>query len=306
MTGSKKKQDGSAETLRRRIEAAHPQISIARQCDLLGLSRSGYYYEPVGENAFNLLLMRLIDREYTAHPFLGYRKMVSVLRQGGHVVNKKRIARLMQVMGLQALVPGPNTSCACPDNPVYPYRLRGVRIEAVNQVWSCDITYIPLPKGFVYLFAILDWYSRFVLAWQLSNTLDTAFCLDGLEQALAGGKPTVFNSDQGVQFTSREFTGRLRAADITISMDGRGRALDNIFVERLWRTVKYEDVYLKDYATPKEVYDGLCAYFHYYNEARPHQALGYQTPATVYRQSLVCSIESSRRANHLKQGENLS
>ena len=252
----------------------------------MGLSRSGYYYVPVGESELNLLLMRLIDEEYTAHPFFGYRKMLRVLRGQGHAVNKKRIARLMQVMGLQAMVPGPNTSRPCPENPVYPYRLRGVPIETVNQVWSCDITYIPLPKGFVYLFAIIDWYSRFVVNWQLSNTLDTAFCIEGLERALLTGKPDIFNSDQGVQFTSRDFTGRLLAKDITISMDGRGRALDNIFVERLWRTVKYEDVYLKGYETPKEVYSGLRDYFTFYNEARPHQALDYKTPAQVYRQSL--------------------
>lgn len=242
----------------------------------------------MGESELNLLLMRLIDKEYTAHPFLGYRKMLHRLRQGGYAVNKKRIARLMAVMGLQAMVPGPNTSRPAPENPVYPYLLRGVKIAHVNQVWSCDITYIPLPKGFVYLFAIIDWYSRFVLNWQLSNTLDTAFCIEGLQHALTSAKPSIFNSDQGVQFTSREFTGRLLAADVTISMDGRGRALDNIFVERLWRTVKYEDVYLKGYETPKDVYNGLRDYFHFYNEARPHQALDYKTPAQVYRQSLGC------------------
>ncbi len=274
--------------MRQRVETDHAQISIARQCDLLGLSRSGYYYQPTGESELNMLLMRLIDKEYTAHPFFGCRKMVHVLRTDGYVVNKKRIARLMAVMGLQAMVPGPNTSRSCPENPVYPYRLRGVKITAVNQVWSCDLPSIPLPKGFVYLFAILDWYSRFVLNWQLSNTLDPTFCLEGLDQALGSGKPTIFNSDQGVQFTSKEFTGRLLSADITISMDGRGRALDNIFVERLWRTVKYEDVYLKGYETPKEVYSGLCDYFQFYNEARPHQALGYKTPAQVYHQSLGC------------------
>jgi putative transposase len=274
--------------LRQRVEVGHPHLSIARQCELLGLSRSGYYYQPTGESELNLLLMRLIDAEYTEHPFFGYRKMVHILRAEGHLVNKKRIARLMHLMGLQAMVPGPNTSRPHPENPVYPYRLRGVKIERVNQVWSCDITYIPMPKGFMYLFAIIDWDSRFVLAWQLSNTLDTAFCIEGLDQALAGGKPTIFNSDQGSQFTSQEFTGRLLSAGITISMDGRGRALDNIFVERLWRTVKYENIYMKGYETPKEVYSGLCDYFPFYNEARPHQALAYKTPAAVYYQSLGC------------------
>ncbi len=227
--------------------------------------------------------MRLIDQEYTAHPFLGYRKMVRFLRGRGHPINKKRVARLMQVMGLQAMVPGPNTSRPAPQNPVYPYRLRGLTITRVNQVWSCDITYLPMPHGFVYLFAVIDWYSRFVLAWEISTTLDVAFCLEGLERALRFGTPDIFNTDQGSQFTSADFTGRLLAAGITISMDGRGRALDNIFVERLWRTVKYEDIYLKGYATPREVFYGLGEYFPYYNEERPHQALDYRTPAAVYR-----------------------
>lgn len=249
----------------------------------MGISRSGYYYQPTGESELNLLLMRLIDKEYTAHPFLGYRKMVIFLRKGAHLVNKKRVARLMQVMGLQAMVPGPNTSRPAPQNPVYPYRLRGVLIGQVDQVWSCDITYIPMPKGFVYLFAIIDWFSRFVLAWTISTTLDVSFCLEGLDQALANGTPGIFNTDQGSQFTSLDFTGRLHQAGIPISMDGRGRALDNIFVERLWRTVKYEDIYLKGYQTPKEVIAGLADYFHYYNNERPHQALDYRTPVQVYR-----------------------
>lgn len=249
----------------------------------MGISRSGYYYQPTGESELNLLLMRLIDKEYTAHPFLGYRKMVIFLRKDAHLVNKKRVARLMQVMGLQAMVPGPNTSRPAPQNPVYPYRLRGVLIGQVDQVWSCDITYIPMPKGFVYLFAIIDWFSRFVLAWTISTTLDVSFCLEGLDQALANGTPGIFNTDQGSQFTSLDFTGRLHQAGIPISMDGRGRALDNIFVERLWRTVKYEDIYLKGYQTPKEVIAGLADYFHYYNNERPHQALDYRTPVQVYR-----------------------
>jgi len=226
--------------------------------------------------------MRHIDREYTAHPFFGYRKMVCLLRAAGHPVNKKRIARLMQIMGLQAMVPGPSTSRPAPQNPVYAYLLRGVDIVGVNQVWSCDITYIPMPHGFVYLFAVIDWYSRFILSWQLSSTLDTAFCLEGLERAFAYGRPAIFNTDQGSQFTSQEFTGRVLASGAALSMDGRGRALDNIFVERFWRTIKYEDIYLKEYRTPREVFAGLSAYFAFYNTQRPHQSLAYRTPATVY------------------------
>jgi putative transposase len=252
---------------------------------LLGLSRSGYYYQPRGESELNLLLMRLIDQEYTAHPFLGYRKMVRFLRERDYPVNKKRVARLMQVMGLAAMVPGPNTSRPHPAHPVYPYLLRGLKIERADQVWSCDITYLPMPKGFVYLFAVIDWFSRFVLSWEISTTLDTTFCLEGLERALGSGQPHIFNTDQGSQFTSTDFTSRLLSAGIALSMDGRGRALDNIFVERLWRTVKYEDVYLKGYQTPKEVFAGLGDYFHYYNYQRPHQALDYRTPAAVYHRS---------------------
>ena len=220
------------------MDRDHPSLSISRQCQLLGLSRSGFYYQPRGESELNLFLMRWIDLEYTAHPFLGYRKMVWLLREAGHPVNKKRVQRLMQLMGLQAMVPGPNTSRPAPQNPVYPYLLRGVEIIRVNQVWSCDITYVPMPHGFVYLFAVIDWYSRCVLAWELSSTLDTAFCLEGLERAFAYGRPEIFNTDQGSQFTSLDFTKRVLASGAALSMDGRGRALDNIFVERLWRTVK--------------------------------------------------------------------
>jgi len=247
------------------------------------MSRSGFYYQARGQSELNLHLMRLIDQEYTAHPFLGYRKMVRWLGEQGYPVNKKRVARLMQVMGLQAMVPGPHTSRATAQNPIYPYLLRGVAIERVDQVWSGDITYLPMPRGFVYLFAVIDWYSRFVLSWEISTTLDVGFCLEALERALSWGCPAIFNSDQGSQFTSSAFTGRLQRAGVTISMDGRGRALDNIFVERLWRTVKYEDVYLKGYETPRQVYSGLGEYFGYYNLKRPHQALDYRTPAWVYR-----------------------
>ena len=281
-TGSKKNQDGSLDLRRQQVEPGHPTLSISRQCELLGLSRSSFYYTPKGESELNLLLMRLIDLEYTAHPFFGYRKMARTLREAGYVVNKKRVQRLMQLMGLAAMVPGPTTSRPSPQNPVYPYLLRGVKVERVNQVWSCDITYIPMPRGFVYLFAVIDWHSRFILAWELSSTLDTGFCLDGLERAFAYGRPEIFNTDQGSQFTSAEFTGRVLASGAALSMDGRGRALDNIFVERFWRTVKYEDVYLKAYATPREVRAGLSVYFPFYNSQRPHQSLDYQTPAVVY------------------------
>lgn len=260
----------------------HPQISIARQCELLGISRSGYYYQSQGESDLNQTLMRLIDVEYTRHPFYGYRKIGLFLRGQGYPVNRKRVQRLMQVMGLQAMVPRPGTSRPSPANPVYPYLLRNVPIEKTDHVWSCDITYLPMPRGFLYLFAVIDWYSRFVLSWELSTTLDTAFCLEGLDKALKQGVPRIFNSDQGVQFTSKEFTGRLQQAEVAISMDGRGRALDNIFVERLWRTVKYEEVYLKEYQTPGEAYQNLKAYFEFYNGERPHQALGYRTPAAIY------------------------
>lgn len=264
------------------MDRAHPCLSIARQCQLLGLSRSGFYYQPRGESELNLFLMRWIDLEYSAHPFLGYRKMVRLLGEAGHPVNKKRVQRLMQRMGLCAMVPGPDTSQPSRQHPIYPYLLRGVPIVRVNQVWSCDITYVPMPHGFVSLFAVIDWYSRYVLAWELSSTLDTAFCLEGLERAFAYGRPEIFNTDQGSQFTSQEFTNRVLTSGAALSMDGRGRALDNIFVERLWRTVKYEDLYLKGYRTPKEVFAGLAAYFPFYNARRPHQSLDYQTPAVVY------------------------
>jgi len=226
--------------------------------------------------------MRLVDREYTRHPFFGYRRMVWFLRQQGYSVSKHRVRRLMHLMGLAGMLPGPHTSRPAPPHPVYPYLLRGVKIERVNQVWSCDITYLPMPSGFVYLFAVIDWYSRFVLSWEISTTLDNIFCLDGLENAFCYGKPDIFNTDQGSQFTADTFTGRVLKSGAALSMDGRGRALDNIFVERLWRTVKYEDVYIRRYETPREVRCGLGAYFPYYNEGRPHQSLSYRTPAQVY------------------------
>ena len=250
---------------------------------MLGLNRSSLYYEPGTETAENLRLMRLIDAEYTAHPFLGSRKLVVWLEQQGAEVNRKRVQRLMRLMGLQAIYPKPRLSVAGRENRVFPYLLRGVKIERPDQVWSTDITYIPLPAGFMYLAAIIDWYSRYVLTWRLSNTLDGSFCLEMLEEALNRGRPEVFNTDQGVQFTAEAFTGRLVSAGVAVSMDGRGRCLDNVFVERLWRTVKYENVYLRGYATVPELQEGLAEYFRYYNRERMHQSLDYRTPAEVYR-----------------------
>jgi putative transposase len=265
------------------VEPDHPALSVARQCELLGLCRASYYYRPAGESAQNLELLRRLDEQYTQTPFYGVRRMTAVLRQAGYPVNPKRVRRLLRTLGLSALAPQPGTSRAAPAHRVYPYRLRGVPIERVNQVWSTDITYIRLRSGFVYLVAVLDWYSRYVLSWALSNTLEVGFCLDALDGALSRGRPEIFNSDQGAQFTSPAFTGRLGAAGVLISMDGRGRALDNVFVERLWRSVKYEEVYLQEYGGMREAQRGLGRYFPFYNEVRPHQALGYQTPEAVYQ-----------------------
>ena len=272
----------SIEAKRKLVEPNHAQLSIRRQCVILGLNRASYYYEPATETAENLRLMCLIDEEYMRHPFLGSRRMRQYLRRQGEVVNRKRIQRLMRIMGIAALYPKPKLSKAHPEHKVYPYLLRDLAITAPNQVWSSDITYVPMPRGFMYLVAVIDWYSRYVLAWQLSNTLDGSFCLEVLEQALERGRPEIFNTDQGSQFTAGGFTGRLEAADILVSMDGRGRALDNIFIERLWRSVKYEDIYLKAYEDVPALDGGLTTYFGYYNEERPHQSLGYKTPAEVH------------------------
>ena len=272
----------SAEAKRAFIEPEHPQISVARQCAMLGLSRSSFYYRTHGESAENLHLMRLLDEQYTRTPFYGVRRMTVWLRQQGYAVNTKRVARLLHTMGLETIYPKPRLSQPQPGHRVYPYLLRGVPITQVNQVWSTDITYVRLHGGFIYLVAVMDWFSRYVLSWAVSIIMDAGLCLEALEQALGVATPHIFNSDQGSQFTSLEFTGRLAAAGIHISMDGRGRALDNVFVERLWRTVKYEEIYLKDYGTPGEAIQGLKQFFQLYNRQRPHQALGYQTPAAVY------------------------
>jgi putative transposase len=264
------------------IETNHPTISVRRQCKLIGLNRATYYREPAGESAQNLNLMRLIDEEYTRRPFYGYRKMTVRLKGQGYGVNRKRVARLMGIMGLQAIYPRPRTSIPNHEHKKYPYLLRGMAITRPNQVWSADITYVPMPTGFMYLVAVIDWYSRFVLAWQLSNTLDGLFCLDALRLALRQGRPEIFNTDQGVQFTANDFTDELKAANIRISMDGRGRAFDNIFVERLWRSVKYEDLYIKEYLIVLALEGGLHDYFQFYNYERPHQSLSYRTPADIH------------------------
>ena len=264
------------------IDADHPALSVRRQCELLGLSRSSHYYEPGGEAPENLRLMRRIDEQYTACPFYGSRRMTAWLIEQGEEVNRKRVQRLMRVMGLEAIYPKPRLSTAGRGHKVYPYLLRGVKIERADQVWSTDITYVPMASGFMYLAAVIDWYSRYVVAWQLSNTLDGSFCLEMLEEALKGGRPEVFNTDQGVQFTAAAFTGRLESAGVAVSMDGRGRAVDNVFVERLWRTVKYEDIYLRGYGAVPELHQGLGRYFTFYNHERIHQSLEYRTPAVVY------------------------
>jgi putative transposase len=257
-------------------------LSITQQCELLGLARSSYYYEPVPESEENLLLMRLLDEQYTRTPFYGTRKMTAWLHTQDFAVDRKRVRRLLRLMGLEAIYPKPRTSVPGTVEQRYPYLLRGMRIERCNQVWSCDITYIRLARGFIYLMAVIDWFSRYVLSWEISVTLDTSFCLEALDRALHVATPEIFNTDQGVQFTSAEFTNRLKATDIRISWDGRGRALDNIFVERLWRSVKYEEVYIKDYQSVLDAVSNLRAYFTFYNHERLHQALDYHTPAQVY------------------------
>lgn len=257
-------------------------MSIKRQCELLGLRRSSWYYSPAAGNAEDLKLMRLLDEQYTRTPFYGSRRMKVVLEQQGWEVNRKRVQRLMQRMGLEAIYPKPRLSDTAPGHRIYPYLLRRLKIERPDQVWSTDITYIRLRGGFVYLVAVIDWYSRYVLSWEVSVTLDTSFCLSALDWALKDAKPAIFNSDQGAQFTSDEFTDRLKQHGINISMDGRGRALDNVFVERLWRSVKWEEVYLKDYSDVADAIRNLSRYFHFYNHERPHQSLDYRTPAAVY------------------------
>jgi len=264
------------------IDSGNIFLPISNQCRLLELSRSSYYYQLQPESELNLRLMDLIDRQYTKRPFYGARQMAESLRRQGYWVNHKRVERLMRKMGIMAIYPRPRTSIKDDSHKIYPYLLRDLAITYPNQVWCADITYIRMRHGFLYLIAIMDWFSRYVIAWELSNTLDVHFCLEALDRALRIAKPGIFNNDQGSQFTSSAFTGLLEQNNIRISMDGRGRAFDNIFIERLWRTVKYEEVYLHDYQDGVDAYFALDKYFKFYNEERFHSSLDYQTPSEVY------------------------
>jgi putative transposase len=263
------------------IDRADPAMSVVRQCGLIDLNRSSYYYEPAWETSENLALMERIDKEYLVHPFLGSRRLTTWLRSEGYGVNRKRVRRLMGLMRLEAVYPKPRLSLATPGHRVYPYLLRDVSIERSNQVWSTDITYIPMPMGFMYLTAVIDWHSRYVLSWRLSNTLEADFCLEALDEALSRGRPEIFNTDQGSQYTAEAFVSRVTASGARMSMDGQGRWRDNVYVERLWRSVKYEEIYLWRHATVPDLQSGLQRYFAYYNEERPHQSLRDRTPAEV-------------------------
>ncbi|MCG3768682.1 MAG: hypothetical protein JW394_0800 [Nitrospira sp.] len=264
------------------MDRSPDEISIRRQCELLGVNRAGLYYQPLSESEENLRLMRLLDEQYTRTPFYGSRRMVAWLETQGIEVNRKRVSRLMELMGIEAVYPKPRLSQPGEGHKIYPYLLRDVGVERVNQVWSTDITYIRMAQGFVYLVAVMDWFSRYVLSWRLSLTMELDFCVEALRCALRRGRPEIFNSDQGSQFTSEKFTGELAARQISISMDGRGRCMDNIFIERLWRSLKYEEVYLKDYESVPDARAGIERYFRFYNQERLHQSLQYRTPAAIY------------------------
>jgi len=284
------------------VESGHPELPLTVQAALLGLSRSSLYYRPRPVSPEEVALKHRIDELYTAHPYYGSRRIAAVLHQEGQVVNRKAVQRHMQEMGLVGVSPGPHTSRRHPTHPVYPYLLRHVTAERPNHVWGIDITYIRLQASWLYLVAVLDWYTRYVVAWELDQTLELGFVLAAVEQALVVGCPIIWNSDQGSHFTSPQYLSRLQARGIQISMDGRGRALDNIFVERLWRTVKYEEVYLQCYETPRAARQGLTRYFHFYNHERPHQALGYQTPAALY---FGTDAEATARYDSSWKGEEL-
>ena len=264
------------------VEKQTNRLSVRKQCELLSFNRSGLYYVPKGISQADISIMHQIDQQYTKTLFYGVERMTEQLHRDGIVIGHNRVRRLMRLMGLVAVYPKPRTSVKHPEHKIYPYLLRDVQIERVDQVWSADITYIRLLRGFVYLVAVLDWFSRYVLSWSISTSLDSLFCLDALDEALDKGKPEIFNTDQGSQFTSIDFTGKLKDAGVKISMDGKGRVFDNIFVERFWRTVKYEEVYLKEYRQVRDALDGIGSYMEFYNNERLHQSLEYRTPAEVY------------------------
>src|ERR1700720_998258 len=277
------------------VERENAALPVSQQCRLLAVSRSSVYRQPAEVSEVDRAIMALIDRQYLARPYYGSRRMAAWLATQGHVVNRKRVRRLMRLMGLVAIYPRPNTSKPAAGHKIYPYLLGGIAIERVNQVWCSDVTYIPMAKGFLYLVVIMDWVSRAVLAWRLSNTLGADFCVDALEEALARyGRPEIFNTDQGSQFTSDDFTGTLKRHEITISMDGKGRCMDNIFVERLWRSLKYEEVYLNAYESVAEAKAGIDAWLSFYNDERLHQSLGYRTPRQIYQEGLwICGRSAS-------------
>jgi putative transposase len=275
------------------VDRRHPLLSVARQCSLLDISRSGLYYQPVGIRQQDLALMKLIDRQYLATPFYGARRMAAWLRSQHYKANRKRVRRLMQTMGLAAIYRRPRTSVPAHGNKVYPYLLRGIDVTRPNQAWAADITYIPMERGFLYLVAIIDWHSRYVLSWRLSNTMDVGFCVEAAEEALRNYRPDIFNTDQGAQFTSEAFTGLLEQHGVRVSMDGKGSYNDNLFIERLWRSVKYEEVYLKAYRDGREARAGIGSYFRFYNSERPHQALGYRTPTEVFLSTPVEAKDKS-------------
>ncbi len=286
------------------VEPEHETLSVRRQCCLLGFSRSGWYTARDRQDSQeDVELMNEIDRLYTKWPWYGSRRIREMLRrEKGLQVNRKRIQRLMRRMGIAGVMPRRKTSRRCPEHRVYPYLLRGVEVSRPDQVWSTDITYVPVGKGYMYLVAVMDWFSRYVLSWELSNTLDSSFCVEALQRSLLRGKPEIFNTDQGCQFTADAFTSVLSNAGIRISMDGRGRALDNVFVERLWRSVKDEDIYLHAYEAVPELFRGLIRYFRYYNEERPHQGLDYRTPGEVYPGEPEWNSEGGRHPWDLLKG----
>lgn len=266
-------------------------VPVARQCELLELPRASVYRQPKPMKEADLKMMKLIDRLHLERPFYGARKIAVVLTDNGHKVGRHRVTRLMRLMGIETIYRKPNLSRRHPEHKIYPYLLRNLVVDRVNQVWSCDITYIPMKHGFLYLVAVIDWHSRFVLSWRLSNTMDKSFCVEAVEEALHKyGAPEIFNTDQGVQFTCESFIQQLEDHGVRISMDGKGRCLDNIFCERLWRSLKYEEVYLKAYETPAEARAEIGKWFRFYNTERPHQALGYRKPAELFAAALACGF----------------